>query len=69
MICLSTIDDGLASLTFPGASLRMHSLMQPVFDFVAAATSFKPADLPSIEADYDVVEFTRLLVLGGLFQP
>jgi hypothetical protein len=69
MVCLSTIDDGLAYLTFPGASLRLDSLMQPVFDFVAAATSFKPADLPSVDADYDVVEFTRLLVLSGLFHP
>jgi hypothetical protein len=69
VICLSTVDEGFACLTFPGATLRLHRLMQPVFDFVATSTSFRPADLPAVDAEYDAVEFARLLVLGGLFHP
>lgn len=68
MVCISMIDEGLACLTFPGTSLRLHAMMQPVFDFVAAATSFRPSDLPCVDAEWDVVEFTRLLVLSGLFR-
>ena len=53
-------------LAFPGGALRGSSVLRPVFEFVASATSFTPADLPRVAAaDYDPVAIARALVRDG----
>jgi hypothetical protein len=67
--CLTSTEDGQAVLRFPGATLRLHVAMKPVFDFIAETEVFAPNDLPTIPATYNAVQLTQLLVQHGLVQP
>jgi hypothetical protein len=69
MTCLSSREGDSAVLRLPGATLRLHPVMAPVFEFLAEVESFRPCELPSVDATYDPVELTRLLVIKGLLAP
>ncbi|WP_436786035.1 JmjC domain-containing protein [Yinghuangia sp. YIM S10712] len=60
---------GLASLTFPGGTLRLDGRLQPVIDHVAKVELFAPRELPAVGKHYDAVELTRLLVRHNIFRP
>jgi Cupin superfamily protein len=67
--CVSTLEGGEAVLRAPGMALNLHATMKPVFDFVAATERFAASDLPDAAADYDALEFTRILVRHGVVVP
>jgi hypothetical protein len=69
MTCLASREDGSAVLRFPGTTLRLQSVMAPVFEFLAETATFRPRELPLVDATYDRVELTRLLVMHGLLAP
>lgn len=64
--CVATMAPDAAVLSFPGAELRLPPAMAPVLDFVARTVTFRPRDLPEIEADYDRLALVRRLVTRGL---
>jgi hypothetical protein len=52
---------------YPGGVIHGPPEIRPVFDYVSAATAFRPRDLPPIEdGEYDRVEVARYLVREGL---
>jgi hypothetical protein len=64
--CAVTLAPDATVLSFPGTELRLPPAMAPVMDFVARTGTFRPRDLPEIEADYDRLDLARRLVTRGL---
>ncbi len=69
VICAVSEEDGQAVLRFPGATLRLDVAMKPAFEFIAGNEEFTASDLPQIDATYDAVELTRILIQQGLVRP
>ncbi len=69
MSCIASTKDGSAVLRFPGATLQLPAVMAPVFGFLAETVAFRPRELPQVNATYDAVELTRLLIRRGLLTP
>jgi len=64
--CVATQEADAAVLSFPGWELRLPREMAPVLGFVARTASFRPRDLPEIDADYDRLDVAQRLVTRGL---
>lgn len=68
VMCAVSEEGGNAVLRFPNATLRLPSAMAPVFGFIASHDGFAVRELPIIDAEYDPVELTRILVRRGLLR-
>ena len=66
--CSVAEENGAAVLRFPGATLRLPAVMKPVFEFVMTHDRFRAVDLPAIDAVYDPLEFSRVLLRRGLVE-
>ncbi|SRR6266567_6074806 len=66
--CAVSVRESTASLAFPGGILRSPAELGTVLRYVAATSRFRPADLPTVRAEYDRVGLARKLVLAGILK-
>jgi hypothetical protein len=67
--CVAHLENSQAILRLPGATLRLPAVMKPVFDFIVENETFTARALPQVNATYDALEFTRILIRRGLVRP
>lgn len=67
--CHARLEGDEAVLRFPGRTVRLPAVMQPVFEFLATHHHFTPKQLPAVAASYDAERLVEALIAQGLLCP
>lgn len=67
-LCLVSVRNGSASITYPGNYVNGPSWLEPAFRFIAGARSFLVSEIPELEDDQSRLVLARRLVREGLLR-